>query len=133
MRYDRVASSEDEEDVQIKAPTQDLTLPRPYIKGKGYQKWYSLGFAAIQSVVIVGLLVLVSVMAGRMSSLQAEQTHRSTPMIYGSDKPYMSLNHTYDHLWNETSSSGLVFTEVDGSETVGAGGQNLHAMMNMLL
>ncbi|KAJ5709549.1 hypothetical protein N7493_009840 [Penicillium malachiteum] len=119
MRYDRVASSEDEEEVQIKATTQDLTPSQLYLERKGYQRWYFLGFAAIQSVVIVGLLVLVSVIAGRMSSLQAEQTHRSTSMIYGWDKPYMSLNHTYDHLWNETSSSGLVFTEVEGNETVG--------------
>ncbi|KAJ6004765.1 hypothetical protein N7540_012564 [Penicillium herquei] len=120
MRYDRVASSEDEEDVQLKGTAQNPTTPHPYINGQGYQRWCLLGFAAIQSVVIVILSVLVIVMTGRTSSLQADQTHRSTPMVYGYDRPYMSLNHTYDHLWNETSNSGLVYTEVEGDEEVGA-------------
>ncbi|KAJ5715961.1 uncharacterized protein N7483_013142 [Penicillium malachiteum] len=120
MRYDRVASSEEEEDVQLKATPQNLTPPHPYIQGQGYQRWYLLGFAAIQSVVIVILSVLVIIMTGRTSSLQADQTHRGTMMIYGYDRPYMSLNHTYDHLWNETSNSGLVVTEVEGNREVGA-------------
>ncbi|KAJ5993020.1 hypothetical protein N7451_008744 [Penicillium sp. IBT 35674x] len=117
MRYDRVASSEDEEDVQLKATAHNLTPPHPYIKGKCYQGWILLGFTAIQSVVIVTLLILVIVMARRSSSLQAD---RSTTMIYGYDRPYMSLNHTYDHLWNETSNSGLVVTEVEGNREIGA-------------
>ncbi|KAJ5645840.1 hypothetical protein N7490_002212 [Penicillium lividum] len=117
MRYDRVASSEDEEDAKLEATTQDLTPPHPFIKRRCYQRWHLLGFAAIQSVVIVILLILVIVMAGRSSSLQAD---RNTTMIYGYDRPYMSLNHTYDHLWNETSRSALVFTEVEGNLDVGA-------------
>ncbi|KAJ5758447.1 hypothetical protein N7520_005603 [Penicillium odoratum] len=117
MRYDRVASSEDEESVKLEATTQVLTPPHPYIKRRCYQGWHLLGLAAIQSVVIVILLILVIVVADRSSSLQDD---RSTTMIYGLDRPYMSLNHTYDHLWNETSKSGLVFTEVDGNRDVGA-------------
>lgn len=53
MRYDRVASSEDEEDVQLKTTTENLTPLHPYIKVKSYQGWYLLGFATIRSVVIV--------------------------------------------------------------------------------
>lgn len=117
MRYDRVTASEDEEDVQLEATAQNLTPLHPHIKGQCYQGWYLLGFAAIQSVVIVILLILVIVMAGRMSSLQAD---RSTTMIYGYDRPYMSLNHTCDHLWNETSNSGLVVSEMEGNRDIGA-------------
>ncbi|KAJ5703469.1 hypothetical protein N7493_011858 [Penicillium malachiteum] len=108
MRYDRVASHEDEESVQIKETAQNSTSLHFYIKEKCYQGWHLLIFAAIQSVVIVILLILVLAKAGRTSPLQGDW---STTMIYGFDKPYMSLNHTYDHLWNETSKSGLVITD----------------------
>ncbi|KAJ5921586.1 hypothetical protein N7454_009060 [Penicillium verhagenii] len=117
MRYDRVASSEKEEGLQLKTKPPHSTPLHPYIKGQCYQRWYLMGFAAAQSVVIVILSVLLIVMAGRTSPLQAD---RGTTMIYGYDRPYMSLNHTYDHLWNETSNSALVVTEMEGNRDVGA-------------
>ena len=64
-----------------------------------------LGFAAMESVDILILLILVIVISGQTSSLQADW---NTKMIYGYDRPCMSLNHTYDHLWNETLHSGLI-------------------------
>ncbi|KAJ5541176.1 hypothetical protein N7494_006252 [Penicillium frequentans] len=68
MRYDRVASSEDEEDVQLEATAKNLTPVHPSIKVQCYQGWHFLGFAAMQSVVIMILLILVIVMAGWTSS-----------------------------------------------------------------